>query len=655
MRCVDIDTKQVVDVARDARGQAGLPVWSPDSKWLAYSLRASNNMNVLYLYNLAGKTQHPLTDKWYESVRPLFSSDGKYLYFTSSRDFNPTYGRNEWNFIYSNMTRIYMLVLSKDTPSPLAAKDDKLIPEPSKEEDKKEKTDSKTAAKKETADVKIDLDGLSERIAGLPLTPGEYFLTYAAADKVYYTSNRQSKVFDLKTQTETELGDNITLSFSPNGKKALVRSNRQLYVIDAPNGKITLQKPVDLSDVKAQVNYAEEWTQIFNESWRHMRNGFYVPNMHGVDWPAMREKYAVLLPYVKHRADLTYIIGEMIGELNVGHTYVNSGEMPKPKRIPTGLLGAQISRHESGYFRIDSILPGANWDKALYSPLTEIGINAKKGEYIIAVDGKPTREVNDLYSLLVGKAGKKVELLLHNQPAAGGGRRVVVVPVADESQLYYYNWVQDNIRKVDKATGGRVGYIHVPDMGAPGLNEFAKYFYTQLDKEGLIIDDRSNGGGNVSPMLLERLARVPYRATMYRTSDYPGVIPAQTHVGPKVTLIDKYSMSDGDLFPYGFRELGLGKLIGIRTWGGIVGISASLPFIDGADLRIPFFTSYSIDTGDWIIEGYGVDPDIVIDNDPAKEWDGEDEQLNRAIEEVLKELEHRKPVPPIPSGRDKSK
>ncbi|MDR0691799.1 MAG: PDZ domain-containing protein [Prevotellaceae bacterium] len=661
IRYVHLDSKQVVDVAHDTRGLVRLADWSPDSKWLAYSLRASNDMDVIYLYNLTDKKHYPVTDKWYDSGRPMFSSDGKYLYFVSSRDFNPTYGRNEWNFVYNNMSRVYMAILSKDTPSPLAAKDDKVETDASKEDNGKEKPedkkgkkdkDSKTDTKK--TDVKIDPDGISERIVGLPVSPGEYYLVYATADKVYYSTYRNLKVYDLKAQKETELGDNMSLSFSPNGKKALVRSNRSLYVIDAPSGKITLSKSVDLSGMKTQVNYAEEWAQIFNESWRHFRDGFYVPNMHGVDWKAMRDKYAVLLPYVKHRADLTYIIGEMIGELNIGHAYVNSGEMPRPNRTSTGLLGAQISRHESGYFRIDSILPGANWDRSLYSPLTEIGVNAKKGAYITAIDGKSTQGVNDLYSLLAGKAGKKVALTLHAQPAKGG-REVIVTPVADESQLYYYNWVQDNIRKVNEATQGRVGYIHIPDMGVPGLNEFAKYFYPQLDKEGLIIDDRSNGGGNVSPMLLERLARVPYRATMYRTSEHPGAVPGQTHVGPKVTLIDKYSMSDGDLFPHGFRELGLGKLIGVRTWGGIVGISGSLPFIDGADLRIPFFTSYSIETGDWIIEGQGVEPDITVDNDPAKEWDGEDEQLNRAIEELLKELAHRKGIPPIPPGPDKSK
>jgi tricorn protease len=652
IRYVDVNTKQITDVTRNPRGAPGSPSWSPDSKWLTYALTAANEMNVIYLYNLTDKKQSPVTDKWYYSHQPLFSADGKYLFFTSARDFNPTYGWNEWNFVYTDMWRIYMVILSKDTTSPLAEKDDVVtIDTP------KAAVDGKTDGKKSpaVAEVKIDLDGIGGRIVGLPVVPGSYGVVYADNDKVYYTIRRQAKLFDLKSQKEIEVAaDASFITFSPNGKKAVLRKNNSFHVVDAPSAKANLEKAVDLSEVRTFVNYREEWEQIFNESWRAMRDGFYVPNMHGVDWKAMYDKYAVFLPHVNHRADLTYIIGEMIGELNCGHAYVNSGEMPRPERIKTGLLGAELSRHASGYFRIDSILPGANWSKDLVSPLTAVGVNAKKGDYILAIDGRSTQEVNDVYSLLVGKADKRVEIMINNQPSKGGARRVIIRPIADESPLYYYAWVQDNIRKVEKATNGRVGYIHVPDMGVNGLNEFAKYFYSQLDKEALIIDDRSNGGGNVSPMLLERLARVPYRATMWRTSDTIGTVPAQTLVGPKVVLIDKYSMSDGDLFPYGFRKLGLGKLIGTRTWGGIVGITSSLPYIDGADLRVPFFTSYSVDEGKWIIEGYGVDPDIVVDNDPAKEWKGEDEQLNRAIEEILKELAHRKPMPPVPTPLDKT-
>jgi tricorn protease len=372
--------------------------------------------------------------------------------------------------------------------------------------------------------------------------------------------------------------------------------------------------------------------------------------MHGVDWKAMKEKYAVLLPHVKNRLDLNYVIGEMIGELNCGHAYISTGETDRPERIKTGLPGAEISRDKSGFFRLEKIYRGESWSTSLRSPLTEPGIEAKAGDFITAIDGIPANSVKDLYALLAGKANVPTEFSLNSSATLNGSRKVVIRPLEEEYSLIHYQWVQHNIEKVDKASNGKIGYIYIPDMGIEGLNEFARYFYPQLDREGLIIDDRANGGGNVSPMILERLAREPYRMTMYRGSSRNGTIPDAVQVGPKVCLINKYSASDGDLFPWGFRALGLGKLIGTRTWGGIVGISGSLPFIDGTDLRVPFFTSYSME-GEWIIENHGVDPDIQIDNDPVKEWNGEDEQLDRAIEEVMKELNNRKPLPETPAPR----
>jgi len=436
----------------------------------------------------------------------------------------------------------------------------------------------------------------------------------------------------------------------PGGKKAGFFKGGQVYVTDIPSGKANLEKPVNLSDMKITTDYTAEWTQIFNEAWRAFRDGFYVENMHGVDWKAMKEKYAVLLPHVKNRLDLNYVIGEMISELNCGHSYISTGEMDRPERIGTGLLGAEVSRDKSGFFRLGKIYKGETWSRSLRSPLTEPGIEAKSGDFIVAIDGIPTNSVKDLYSLLVGKVNVPTELSLNSSASLQGARKVVIRPISEEYSLIHYQWVKSNIEKVDKASGGKIGYIYIPDMGVEGLNEFARYFYPQLEKEGLIIDDRENGGGNVSPMILERLAREPYRMTMYRGTTRTGTIPDAVQVGPKVCLINKYSASDGDLFPWGFRALGLGKLIGTRTWGGIVGISGSLPFIDGTDIRVPFFTSYSMD-GEWIIENHGVDPDIQIDNDPIKEWNGEDQQLDRAIEEVMKELKDRKPVPKTPAPR----
>lgn len=454
-------------------------------------------------------------------------------------------------------------------------------------------------------------------------------------------------MFDLKEQKETFLGD-YHYTLSAKGNKMLVGKDQKWAVMDLPSSSVQIDKPMDLSSMQVQVAYAEEWQQIYDEAWRQMRDFFYVDNMHGVDWQGIYEKYQVLVPHVQHRADLNYIIGEMIGELNAGHAYVNPGDQPGTQRIPTGLLGARLSAHESGFFRIDKVLEGAPWSPTLQAPLNQPGLKVREGEYLIAVNRVPVNSVTDPYELLIGTAGKTVELSINDRPTAQGARQILVTPIADESSLYYFEWVQNNIRKVEEASGGQIGYLHIPDMGPGGLNEFVKYFYPQLNKKALIIDDRGNGGGNVSPMILERLSRTPYRVNMRRNSDQVSTIPAQTLVGPKVALIDKYSASDGDLFAFGFRELGLGKLIGTKTWGGIVGITGPLPFIDGTDLRVPQFTSLSME-GEWMIEGEGVAPDIEVENDPYKEFMGEDQQLNKAIEVLLEELKERKDLPGIPA------
>lgn len=666
LQYVDIETKALTLVTKGKYGLINSYSWSPDSKWIAFSTTDANRFSVVYIYNTDSKTINPITNNWFSSYSPVFSNDGKYLLYVSDREFNPIYSNTEWNHAYVDMSNIYMVMLAKDTPSPFALENNEVKPD-SKAEQPKDKDSTKKPAKAEekpkpeVQPVKIDFDGIENRTVELPGKAGWYYNIYCVDGKVYYnysSSNDRKPVammYDLKKQKETELGESLRFTISANGKKMLVSKNKTYAVIDLPTGKINMEKTVDLSDMKVWVDYHKEWKQIFDESWRQMRDFFYVENMHGVDWKAIHDKYAVLLPYVNHRNDLTYIIGEMIGELNVGHAYVNSGDKPEPERIKTGLLGAKLSKHSSGYFRVDKILEGANWSDALRSPLNEIGVNVKEGDFIISVDGVDLKNIPDIYTTLVNKADKTVALVVNSSPQATGGRKVLVKPIADESELYYYTWVQNNIRKVNEATNGEVGYIHIPDMGVAGLNEFVKYFYPQLTKKALIIDDRGNGGGNVSPMILERLSRVVYRMTMRRGFEQPSTIPSEAHYGPKVVLIDRYSASDGDLFPYGFKKLGLGPLIGVRSWGGVVGISSSLPFVDGGDLRKPEFTSYSSDTGEWIIEGHGVDPDIEIDNDPYKEYMGQDDQLNKAIEQIKVMLKDYKPLPQIPQAPDRSK
>lgn len=639
---LDVASKQVTKVLENPYAEINDVVFSPDNNWLAYSRPADNQFSIVYVYNLKEKKEYPVTDKWYSSSSPVFSTDGKYLIFSSARDFNPIYGSAEWNHVYTDMNGIYMALLAKDTPSPFLEKD----AEVGKKEEKKEEGNKDAAGT-----VIFDPEGIAERIVRIPGKVSWNASYYSDGERVYYSYRNETKMYDLKKQKEETIAQGYSMRVAPGGKKALFTNGREYHVTDIPKSKVDLKNPVNMSNMKILVDYPKEWAQIFDEAWRAYRDGFYVENMHGVDWKKMKDKYAVLLPYVKTRLDLNYVIGEMIGELNCGHAYVNPGEMERPKRISTGLLGAEISRDKSGFFKLKKILPGASWSKDLRSPLTDPGIEAKEGEFVVAIDGVPTNTVKDMYQLLVGKANVPTELMLNSRAQLAGARKVVISPLEEEYSLYHYNWIQENIRKVDEATNGKVGYIYIPDMGVEGLNEFSRYFYPQLDKEGLIIDDRANGGGNVSPMILERLSREAYRLTMRRGSTLIGTVPNAVQIGPKVCLVNKYSASDGDLFPWGFRALGLGKLIGTRTWGGIVGISGSLPYMDGTDIRVPFFTSYDPKTGDWIIENYGVAPDIEVDNNPIKEWNGEDEQLNRAIEEVMKELKGRKPIAPVPAPR----
>ncbi len=712
LRVVDVETKVVTTVAENPESLIFQFAWSPDSQWIAYVRDGVVGHGRIVLHSLADGKSLDATDGWYDVSNPTFSDDGKWLLFTSARDFNPIYSDTEWNHAYQNMERIYLLALTKDTASPFAPKSDEVEiakDEPKKDEAKKpdaakdaepakadEKAvataDAKPAEKPEApADkpatarkdgpggdkakakvtVKVDADGLQGRVIGLPVQPSNYSSLRLVGDRLFYRrlpggpvtgggggegfgAGRVTRsviaVYSLKDQRETELGNFDGFEISSNGKKMLVRSGRDHSLVDLPMGRIE-PKPeqrLDLSGLEVNLDRRAEWTQIFHESWRQMRDFLYAPNMHGVDWPAQREKYAALLPHVQTRNDLTYIIGEMIAELHVGHAYVGGGDRVEAPRIKTGLLGAQVSRDPaSRAYRIDRILRGENWQTRTRSPLTELGVNVSVGDFILAVDGRPVRELDNLYTALIGKAGKQVVLRVNGKPEDAGARDVTVVPIADESSLYYEEFVQRNIDHVAARTGGKVGYLHIPDMGPEGLNEFVRRFYPQLTKQALVIDVRGNGGGNVSPMIIERLRRELAMVSM-RRNGAPSPNPTHQLLGPKVTLLNEYSASDGDIFPFRFRAHGLGQLIGKRSWGGVVGITASLPFTDGGDLRKPEFAPYSKDGKSWVMEGHGVDPDIVVDNDPAREFRGEDQQLDKAIEVILEEMKTKSVTLPQP-------
>jgi len=655
---LDVQSKNVFVVVEDSKSwEIRDYSWSPDSRWIAYTLPFQNTVNKVMVFDTQSGETKQITDDWYNANSPVFDTDGKYLFFVSSRDFNPIYSWTEWNHAYNDMNAVYFVTLQKDTPSPFEPVNDEVSikkEEKAAEADNKKKKDKgkKEEAKADTKPVNIDFDGIQDRVIKLPGKAGNYWNLNPIGNSVYYvyssskSQGPQMKMYDLKNQKEKDLGKVGSFVVSDNHKKMLVSVGGKRAVIDLPKGKVKPEKFMDLSGMKVMIDFEAEWAQIFNESWRQMRDFFYAPNMHGLDWPAIKEKYGALLPYVKNRNDLNYIIGEMIGELSVGHAYVLGGDKPKPKRIKTGLLGAKLSRDASGYYKIDEILPGENWVKKTRSPLSEVGVDVNEGDFIIAVNGKSVTEVNDIYMLLVGTAGKTVQLSVNSKAGADGAHDILVKPIADESGLYYYKWVMENTEKVNKASNGEVGYIHVPDMGPGGLNEFVKHFYPQLNKKALIIDDRGNGGGNVSPMLIERLNRELTLFGMSRNNDV-NTKPAQMMLGPKVMLIDNYSASDGDLFPYQFKKLKMGTIIGLRSWGGVVGIRGSLPFVDGGDLRRPEFAPFN-EKGEWVIEGHGVDPDIVVDNDPAKEYAGEDQQLNKAIEVILEQMKDYPPVPGVP-------
>lgn len=661
LQIVDIETKKVTLVKQIDDGELRSYAWSPDSKWLAYVLPSFEEVNRIYIYNLETREAKPATDQWFNSGSPSFSPDGKYLYFTSTRSFNPIYSWTEWNHAYNDMIKVFMVTLTKDTPSPFEPENDEAEykDDEAKKEGKEEKDDKEEGD--EEFSVEIDFDGIFDRVMVVSKESGSYWNLVAVDGGVYYSMYKSGDegstwiYYNLKKKEEVELGKNMGYVFNGNKEKVLVSTKRKWAVIDPPTNKVKIGDYIDLSNVKLWVDPRVEWQQIYDESWRQMRDFFYDPNMHGVDWDAIYKKYNALVPHANSRYDLSYIIGEMIGELNVGHAYVSGGDRIKAERIKTGLLGAKLSRDNSGYYRIDEILPGQNWNKAVRSPLAEVGVDVSEGNYIIAVNGKSTKDMDDIYQSLVGMVDEIVELTVSDNASDKDTRDVLIKPIGDESELYYYKWITENIRKVNDASDGQIGYIHIRDMGRRGLNDFVKYFYPQMRKKALIIDDRGNGGGNVSPMIIERLRREMSMMQMGR-NNIGDPTPGAMVLGPMVCLINGYSASDGDLFPYQFKKHDLGKLIGTRTWGGVVGIRGSLPFVDGGDLRKPEFAHYNAEGTDWIIEGWGVEPDIEVRNDPAMEYEGVDQQLNKAIEVLLDDLRtNPQDYPDVPPFPDKSR
>ena len=703
---VDVKEKKPVLIDQDHYADLNEYVWSPDSRWVAYGKRGANLNEVLYFYSLDDSKSTPVTTDFYNSHSPAFDPDGHYFYFLSERDYNEVLGVFDAEFANPKATRVYATTLRADAPSPFAPQSDEVTvkpPEttpvpgtppgnppapppgsppatppatpakPSAEEQKGTKPEAATTEEKEKKKepFRIDLAGIGNRIVALPIPYGNYGSVLGAADRVFYVSapvfglsgplpgeSPAIHVFDLKERKDHVLVDganNYALSFD--GNKLLYSApgpgGNTYGIVDAKAADAPAHKlgdgALNLTHLEMEVDPRAEWKQIFNEVWRQERDYFFEPAMNGVDWPTQREKYVQLLPYVADRYDLTCVLGEMIGELSNSHTYVGGGDSPDLHPVNIGLLGADFEADtEHGLYRFEKIYAGENWNPRLRSPLTEPGVDVKQGDYLLGVDGRPLRVPQSPDEIFLNTANENVTLTVNSKPTEDGARHVVVKPLSDDFGLHELDMIETNRRKVDEATGGRVGYVYLPDMGGPGLDEFVKQFFPQIRKEGLIIDVRYNGGGFVDQLIFERLRRILAGMGAARNFE-SGTVPDVVFHGSMVCVTNHYAASDGDYFSYYFKQYKLGPLIGERTWGGVRGIRGDIPLMDGGYFTRPEFSLYGLDS-QWLIENRGVAPDIELENRPDLVMKGQDPQLEKAIDLLMKEIqEHPEKLPPRPA------
>jgi len=643
--------------------------WSPDSKWVAYQKAGDNLFGSIYLYSLEKDKSYKVTGDFYDDYDPVFDPDGKYLYFFSNRSWYPLMSNFEHNFSYTLSSDICVVTLQKDTPSPFAPESDEeevVAKEEKKEEKAEKKSDRKEKKKKdkegeEEKPLKIDIEGFEQRVVSFPIKPGNYYGLTAAKGKVFYfsvpitpmmadrapnLSGIKLMMFDMKEREAKSVIKGInSYVLSADGKKILYNARGTFGIIDASPGKNVGDGKIATDALEMRVNPVAEWEQIFNDAWRLERDFFYDPGMHGVDWKGMKKRYGILLPYVAHRFDLNYIIGEMIAELCSSHTYVYGGDMPRTKRVSVGLLGCDFQLDKkTGLYRIKKIYKGRNWDKRYISPLTLPGIDVHEGDYLLAVNGTDLKYPTNPYSLLENTAGKQTVIKVSRKANGKDAKEFTVVPSSNDTWLRYNDWVESNRKKVAEATNGRVGYIHVPNTSLIGLNEFASSFYPQVNKDGLIIDVRYNSGGFIPDMFVERLSR-KLLALWARREGRSFLTPWSAPRGPMVCIMNAYAGSGGDAFPYFFREKGLGPLIGTRTWGGLIGISRNIPLVDRGAVTMPDFGLYNLE-GKWDVENVGVKPDIEVDNRPDLVVKGHDPQLEKAIEVILEKLKENPPKLP---------
>jgi tricorn protease len=608
--------------------------WSSDSRWLTYARPVTSSNTAIFLYDATEGRLHQATSGYYTDIQPTFDPDGKYLYYLSNRNFEPVYGDFDNSWTYPNATAILAVGLRADVASPLAPRNDM---------DAAAKADSsKPGAKPDTATkaVTIDLEGFEARAVVLPPKPGNYFGLTGAKGKVLYiraprsgSGGNQSPIvyYDLGEREEkTVLDDANGFELSQDGKKLLVTNNARWAIVDLKPG-VKMDKPMRTAEMETTVDPRAEWRQIFTDVYRFERDFFYDANMHGVDWAGLRDRYGRLIDDAVTRWDVNFVIGEFIAELSSSHTYRGGGDAESAPSRGVGMLGADF-RLENGAFRIARIVRPGPWDDTR-SPLDAPGVNVSVGDYLLAVNGIPLDTSKEPFAAFAGLTSAPVMLTVNSGPTMDGARTVLVQPLSNDVELRFLEWIEQRRKHVDEATNGRVGYIYVQSTGVNAQSELMKQFMAQWRKEGLIIDERFNSGGQIPDRFIELLNRPPLAFWATRNGE-SWQWPPVAHFGPKVMLINGWSGSGGDAFPYYFREAGLGPLIGERTWGGLIGVSGAPGLVDGGGVTVPTFRMYDPD-GTWFAEGVGVAPDIPVNDDPGQLVRGRDPQLERAIQEVM--------------------
>ena len=629
--------------------------WSSDSRYIAYAKDLESSTTAIAIFDTKDQKIHQVTSGYYRDSKPVFDPAGKYLYFLTNRSFKPVYGDFEGAWSYPNSTQIAVVTLTKDIPSPLAPKNDSSVVKKDDVKKDEEKKDEKKDDKKDESkikEVKIDFDGFEQRVEILSPAAGNYGNIAAVTGKVIYhrapnsgSADKKKSVvyFDFdKREEKTIVDDADVFQISVDEKKILVAKQNSFSVVDiAPDQK--MEKKLPTNQLEMTVVPHEEWKQIFTDVWRLQRDFFYDKNMHGVDWNAMKKQYGDLIDNAVTRGDVNYIIGELISELNASHTYRGGGDDETPLQRQVGYLGVDWELN-NGAYRIKRIVNGAGWDTEVRSPLLASGIKVKEGNYVLAVNGVTIDVTKDPWSAFEGLAEKTIELTINDKPSIDGAWNVIIKTLSDETRLRNLEWIESNRKRVDEATGGKIGYVFVPSTGIDGQDELVRQFTAQFSKEGLIIDERFNNGGQIPDRFVELLNRKPLAFFAVRDGKN-WQWPTVANYGPKVMLINGWSGSGGDAFPDFFRKSGIGPLIGSRTWGGLIGISGAPALIDGGNVTVPTFRQYNPD-GTWFKEGHGVDPDIEIPEDPTTLSKGVDVQLEKAIEEVMRLHKSNPPVNP---------